>query len=53
MAVNPDLRASDHKEAVRLAWMCRHIPVGTLLLGTLLLTGSFSAVSMVWAYGQY
>ncbi len=42
---------SEHWEAVRLAWKSLHIPVGTLLIGSLLLAGVASAVSMVWAYG--
>jgi ABC-type transport system involved in cytochrome c biogenesis permease subunit len=48
MAARP---ASDHKEAVRLAWKCRHVPFGTIALSTLLLSGVLSMVSMVWGYG--
>ncbi len=51
MASHPEQTPSDHKEAVRLAWKCMHIPVGTILLGALLLTGIFSATSTVWGYG--
>jgi hypothetical protein len=42
---------SDHWEAVRLAWKSLHIPVGTLLIGGLLLAGILSAVAMVWELG--
>jgi hypothetical protein len=34
-----------------LAWKSIHVPVGTILLSALLLSGVFSAVSMVWGYG--
>lgn len=43
--------ASDHKEAVRLAWKAQHIPFGTIALSVLLLSGVLSTVSMVWGYG--
>jgi len=43
----PDPRREAHKEAVRLSWKSRHIPVGTLLLGGVLLAGILSAVFMV------
>lgn len=43
--------ASDHKEAVRLAWKARHVPFGTIALGILLLSGVLSTVSTVWGYG--
>jgi hypothetical protein len=42
---------SDHWEAVRLAWKSLHIPVGTLLIGTLLSAGVLSAVAGVWELG--
>jgi len=42
---------SEHWEAVRLAWKSLHIPLGTLLMGGLLLAGIASAVSMMWVYG--
>jgi hypothetical protein len=51
MAANPALPVSDHKEAVRLTRRSRHIPFGTILLSTLLLSGIFSMISMVWSYG--
>jgi hypothetical protein len=41
----------DHKEAVRLSWGSRHIPVRTFLLGGLLLVGVLSAIQMVVAVG--
>lgn len=34
----------DHNEAVRLAWLSRHLPVGTLMIGILLLAGILSAI---------
>ncbi len=40
-----------HKEAVRLSWKSRHIPIGTLLLSGLLLAGILSAVVMVIEQG--
>ncbi len=51
MTNDPDLRLGEHKEAVRLAWKSRHVPVGTILLGALFLIGVFSAIAMVWDYG--
>jgi hypothetical protein len=42
---------SDHWEAVRLAWKSLHIPVGTLLIGSLLLAGVLSALAGVWGLG--
>jgi hypothetical protein len=51
MAANPALPVSDHKEAVRLTRRSRHIPFGTILLSTLLLSRIFSMISMVWSYG--
>ena len=47
----PAPSALDRKEATRLAWRGRHIPVVTILLGTLLLSGVISMVSMIWSYG--
>jgi hypothetical protein len=51
--MTPDLHhsRSEHWEAVRLSWKCRHIPIGTILLAILLLSGMFSATSMMWGYG--
>ena len=49
----PDLHhsRSDHWEAMLLAWKSLHVPVGTILLVALLVSGAFSAISMVWGYG--
>jgi hypothetical protein len=52
MAANPDLPASDHREAMRLAWISLHFPVGTIFLGTLLMLGVLSAASTMWGYGS-
>jgi hypothetical protein len=41
----------DHREAVRLVWKSRHIPVMTLLTLGLALAGVLSAVFMVIAQG--
>ena len=41
----------EHREAVRLSWKSRHIPVGTILMGLLVLAGVLSAVFMVLAEG--
>jgi hypothetical protein len=51
MASNLHQARSDHWEAVRLAWKSLHIPVGTLLIGGLLLAGVLSAVATVWGQG--
>jgi hypothetical protein len=48
MAARP---APDHNKAVRLAWKCRYVPFGTIVLSTLLLSGVLSMMSMVWGYG--
>lgn len=42
-----------HREAVRLSWMSRHVPVRTILVGGLLLAGVLSATLMVIAQGPY
>lgn len=39
----------DHRDAVRLAWQSRHIPFGTMLIGTLLLASVLSAIFQVLA----
>jgi hypothetical protein len=36
---------------VRLSWKSRHIPIGTILIGSLALAGVLSAVFMVLAEG--
>ncbi|WP_153245867.1 hypothetical protein [Microvirga brassicacearum] len=41
----------EHREAVRLSWKSRHIPIGTILIGSLALVGVLSAVFMVLAEG--
>ena len=51
MTRHSNLRRTEHWEALRLAWESLHVPVGTLLIGGLLASGIFSAISMVWAYG--
>jgi hypothetical protein len=50
MAANPDFQA-DHKEAVRLSRAYRRLPIGLVLVGSLLLTGVASAGSMIWSLG--
>ena len=40
-----------HKEAVRLSWASRHIPLRTLLLGGIALAGVLSTILMVVAEG--
>jgi hypothetical protein len=42
-----------HKEAVRLSWMSRHIPIGTLVTGLLLLIAVLSATLAVVAQGPH
>jgi hypothetical protein len=51
MPHDPTQPRSEHWEAILLAWKSIHVPVGTILLGALLLSGVFSAISMVWGYG--
>jgi len=41
----------EHREAVRLSWKSRHLPIGSALLGTLMLAGVLSAILMVMAEG--
>lgn len=41
----------EHREAVRLSWKSRHIPVGSILMGLLVLAGVLSAIFMVLAEG--
>jgi hypothetical protein len=47
----PDPRRAEHKEVVRLSWKSRHIPVGTLVLGGLVLAAVLSAIFMVISQG--
>lgn len=49
-ASNP-VTPQDHREAVRLVWKSRHIPVMTFLAFSLALAGVLSAVFMVIAQG--
>ncbi|MBL0407129.1 hypothetical protein JKG68_24655 [Microvirga aerilata] len=51
MAANADLKAN-HKEAVRLSRAYWHLPLGLVLLVSLLLTGVASAGSMIWSLGS-
>ena len=51
MPRDPYQPRSDHWEAMLLAWKSLHIPVGTILLVALLVSGAFSAIAMVWGYG--
>jgi hypothetical protein len=39
----------DHREAVRLSWKARHIPIGTIMIGGLALASVFSAVLSILA----
>jgi hypothetical protein len=50
MAANADLKAN-HKEAVRLSRAYWHLPLGLVLLVSLLLTSVASAGSMIWSLG--
>lgn len=49
-ASNP-VTPQDHREAVRLVWKSRHIPVMTFFVFSLALAGVLSAVFMVIAQG--
>ena len=51
MTPDPQQSRSEHWEAMRLWWSSLHIPVGTLLIGSLFLASVVSAVAMMWAYG--
>jgi hypothetical protein len=43
------MKPVDHKEAVRLTWKSRHIPVGTILLGILVGLSVLSAILSIMA----
>jgi hypothetical protein len=43
--------AAEHKEAVRLAWLSRHIPLGSLLIGSFIAVIFASAVLTILAQG--
>ncbi|WP_210484210.1 hypothetical protein [Microvirga antarctica] len=47
----PHLFDPEHREAVRLSWKSRHIPWGTILLGSLIVSGVLSAILTVVAEG--
>ena len=47
----PNQSRTEHREAVRLSWKSRHIPVGTLLILGLVLACVLSAIFMVVAQG--
>jgi hypothetical protein len=49
MAINSKPQASDYNEAARLARHWMRLPVGTVLLGLVLLSGVASAASTVLA----
>ncbi|HEY9422640.1 MAG TPA: hypothetical protein VIW92_14585 [Thermoanaerobaculia bacterium] len=51
VAVSNPVTPQDHREAVRLVWKSRHIPVMTFLAFSLALAGVLSAVFMVIAQG--
>ena len=51
MAASNPVTAQDHKEAVRLVWKSRHIPVMTFFACGLALAGVLSAIFMVIAQG--
>jgi len=53
MPREPDPRGAEHREARRLLWRSRHIPWGTLLIGTLLLIAVLSAIYAVIAEGPH
>jgi hypothetical protein len=44
-----DMKPVDHKEAVRLTWKSRHVPVGTILLVCLMAVCVLSAVLTILA----
>ena len=47
----PERSGTEHREAVRLSWKSRHIPVGTLFMLGLLLACVLSAIFMMIAQG--
>jgi hypothetical protein len=50
MAADLDRASDHHREAIRLEWLSRRVPVGTLLLSSLLGASVLSAVSMLRAW---
>ncbi len=51
VAAHTPVTPQDHREAVRLVWKSRHIPVGTFLVCSLALAGVLSAIFMMVAQG--
>lgn len=47
----PGRSRAEHREAVRLSWLGRHVPVRALFIGGLLVAGVASAIYMVIALG--
>ena len=43
--------AQEHREAVRLSWKSRHVPFGTILLGTLMLGSLLPTIFTILAQG--
>ena len=43
--------SAEHREAVRLAWLSRHIPLGSILIGGFVATAIASAVLTILAQG--
>ncbi len=43
--------STEHREAVRLAWLSRHIPLGSILIGGFVATAIASAVLTILAQG--
>lgn len=42
---------SDHKEAIHLSRAYRRVPVGIMIVGSLLLSGVASTASTMWSFG--
>ncbi len=51
MSDTPNLSASERREALWLALTSVRIPVGTILISLILLSGVASATATVWSYG--
>ena len=51
VAAHGPVTRQDHREAVRLVWKSRHIPVGTFLVCSLALASVLSAIFMMIAEG--
>jgi hypothetical protein len=48
---SPFRASADHREAVRLLWKSRHIPFGTILIGSLAVASVLSTVLTITAQG--